>query len=30
VQPSFFSEWNNWCVSASKQLKWGIGLSWKE
>lgn len=21
VQPSFFSEWNNWCVSASKQLK---------
>jgi hypothetical protein len=27
VQPSFFSEWNNWCVSASKQLKWGIGLS---
>lgn len=21
VQPSFFTEWNNWCVSASKQLK---------
>ncbi|KAJ5605804.1 hypothetical protein N7510_008585 [Penicillium lagena] len=21
VQPAFFSEWNNWCVSASKQLK---------
>lgn len=21
VQPSFFSDWNNWCVSASKQLK---------
>jgi DNA polymerase phi len=20
VQPSFFTEWNNWCVSASKQL----------
>jgi DNA polymerase phi len=21
VQPAFFSDWNNWCVSASKQLK---------
>ncbi|KAJ5585498.1 uncharacterized protein N7459_005298 [Penicillium hispanicum] len=21
VQPSFFTDWNNWCVSASKQLK---------
>lgn len=21
VQPSFFSEWSNWCVSASKQMK---------
>ncbi|KAB8074737.1 DNA polymerase phi-domain-containing protein [Aspergillus leporis] len=21
VQPSFFTEWNNWCVSASKQMK---------
>ncbi|EFQ96849.1 DNA polymerase V [Nannizzia gypsea CBS 118893] len=21
VQPSFFSDWNSWCVSASKQLK---------
>ncbi|EEP76229.1 conserved hypothetical protein [Uncinocarpus reesii 1704] len=21
VQPSFFSDWNNWCVSASKQIK---------
>ena len=21
IQPSFFSDWNNWCVSASKQLK---------
>lgn len=21
VQPSFFTEWNNWCVSMSKQLK---------
>ncbi|KLJ12805.1 DNA polymerase phi subunit [Blastomyces silverae] len=21
VQPSFFSDWNNWCVSASKQMK---------
>ncbi|EER41650.1 DNA polymerase V [Histoplasma capsulatum var. duboisii H88] len=21
VQPSFFSDWNNWCVSASKQSK---------
>lgn len=21
VQPSFFTEWNNWCVSASKQLQ---------
>jgi DNA polymerase phi len=21
VQPSFFTEWNNWCVTASKQLK---------
>lgn len=21
VQPSFFSDWNNWCVSAAKQLK---------
>lgn len=23
VQPSFFTDWNNWCVSASKQLKNG-------
>lgn len=21
IQPSFFSDWNNWCVSASKQIK---------
>lgn len=21
VQPSFFTDWNNWCVSASKQMK---------
>ncbi|KAJ5101617.1 hypothetical protein NUU61_003839 [Penicillium alfredii] len=21
VQPTFFTDWNNWCVSASKQLK---------
>lgn len=21
VQPQFFSDWNNWCVSASKQMK---------
>ncbi|KAF9888071.1 DNA-directed DNA polymerase [Aspergillus nanangensis] len=21
VQPSFFTDWNNWCVSASKQIK---------
>jgi DNA polymerase phi len=21
IQPSFFTDWNNWCVSASKQLK---------
>ncbi|PGH31412.1 DNA polymerase phi subunit [[Emmonsia] crescens] len=21
VQPAFFSDWNNWCVSASKQMK---------
>ncbi|RMJ21808.1 hypothetical protein PHISP_07321 [Aspergillus sp. HF37] len=21
VQPSFFTEWNNWCVSASRQMK---------
>ncbi|KAF7594219.1 DNA-directed DNA polymerase [Aspergillus hancockii] len=21
IQPSFFTEWNNWCVSASKQMK---------
>lgn len=21
VQPSFFTEWNNWCVSTSKQMK---------
>ncbi|KAK2740290.1 DNA-directed DNA polymerase [Myotisia sp. PD_48] len=21
VQPTFFSDWNNWCISASKQLK---------
>ena len=21
VQPSFFTDWNNWCVTASKQLK---------
>ena len=21
VQPSFFTDWNNWCVNASKQMK---------
>ena len=21
VQPSFFTDWNNWCVSSSKQMK---------